>query len=129
MSQTSPRVRDLHATRRTPRGCGFPRRGRTVCYNDLEWQQVAEAARLCGKPTGRFIRDTSLGARPRVEPPLANAELIRELGRSGTALARLAAQAKATGALPEAASLDAALAQLCDLVRQTLLTLEGRAQK
>ncbi len=104
------------------------RRARTVHYSDVEWQAIQEAARLCGKAARRFVRDTSLGALPKVPPLLANAELVRELGRSGNAIARLAATARASGALPEAATLNAALAELLAIVRQLAPTRSAAAR-
>ena len=126
MSESNPPVQEPKSSSGEPRGCGLRRRRWWVGYNDAEWQQLVEAARLCGKPTRVFARDTSLGSRP-PEPLVANAELIRELGRSGTALKHLAASAKATGALPEATRLEGALTQLCDVVRRIVRILDGRA--
>jgi hypothetical protein len=94
------------------------RRGRNVYYTDAEWQVVEEAALLCGKSVRRFIRETSLGVPVRARRFLADAELIRELGKSGLALARLAATARESGALPLADNAEAALAELRALVRR-----------
>ncbi len=126
MPDSSPPVQEPQSSSGGPRGCGLKRRRSWVSFNDAEWQQLVEAARLCGKPTRVFVRDTSLGSRP-PEPLVANAELIRELGRSGTALRHLAASARATGTLPEATSLEAALTHVCDLVRRIVRILDGRA--
>ena len=98
---------------------GYPlRRIRSVLYNDAEWQAVEEAARLHGKAPRVFVREVSLGTLPPARPAFVDAPLLRELGQSGTALARLAATARASGALPQAAILDAALAELLALVRR-----------
>jgi hypothetical protein len=94
------------------------RRSRNVHYTDAEWQLVAEAARLCGKPVRRFIREASLGVPVRARRFLADAELIRELGRSGMALVRLAATARESGTLPVVNNVEAALAELRALVRR-----------
>src|SRR5260370_13608518 len=126
MPASNPPVPEPPSSARGPRGCELKRRRSWVGFKDSEWQQIVEAARLCGKPTRVFIRDVSLGSRP-PEPLVANAELIRELGRSGTALRQLAASARATGALPEATSLEAALTHVCDLVRRIVRILDGRA--
>jgi mobilization protein NikA len=127
MLENTPSVPEPQSSSLAPRGYGLKRRSFCVGYNDAEWQQLVETARLCGKPTRVFIRDISLGCRP-PEPLVANAELIRELGRSGTALKQLAASARASGALPEATSLEAALTELCDVVRQIVRILDGRTR-
>jgi hypothetical protein len=114
-----PTVLEEGGARRTVGRNGQPlRRTRSVPLTDAEYQLVDEAARLCGKPTGAFIREAALGVRLQAQPFLADAELIRELGRSGMALARLAAAAQASGAVPEALGLEAALAELRALVRR-----------
>jgi hypothetical protein len=98
---------------------GVPiRRPRLVHYTDAEWDAVKTAAQLAGKPARRFVRDASLGTLRPVPPVMANAPLIRELGRAGTALAQLATMARMSGALPHAATLEAALAELLALVRR-----------
>ncbi len=94
------------------------RRAHHVLYTDAEWAHLQEIARLCGKQRSDFIRDVSLRRRVRVKPYLADAPLIRALSDSGMALTRLAATARASGALPAAAELDAALAELRQLLRR-----------
>lgn len=94
-----------------------PRLPRKIRYTSAEWDAIVECARACGKPPAEYVRDTSLGAVPRVRHGEANAGLIRELGRIGNALTRLAATAKENGALPQAAAVDAALAELLTAVR------------
>jgi hypothetical protein len=64
------------------------------------------------------VRETSLAAAMGAQSAPEKLPLIAELGRCGTALARLAATAKATGALPQAESLEAALAELLTAVRR-----------
>src|SRR5438128_762914 len=118
MSERNAVEQERDPYRHIGRRGGPLRRARTVHYTDAEWQAVREAARLCGKAARRFVRDTSLGALPNVPPLLANADLIRELGRSGNALVRLAVTARESGALPEAATLNAALAELLAIVRR-----------
>jgi hypothetical protein len=94
------------------------RRHRSVLYTDAEWAHVQEVARLCGKTRSEFIRERSLGLRVRGKPFLANAELIRELSKNGMALARLAAMARESGALPLAADWEAALAEVRALLHR-----------
>ncbi len=108
------RVAEGRDARLSVSGHGARRRiQRTILYTSAEWEAIVERARVAGKTPHRFIRETSLGRLPR-----ARLALIRELGASGTALTRLAATARATGALPEAGSLDAALAELLTAVRR-----------
>ncbi len=109
-------VQEGREGRSSPRGGG--RRPRLVHYTDAEWDAVKTAARLAGKPARRFVRDASLGTLRPVPPVMANAPLIRELGRVGTALVHLAATAQSTGALPQAATLEAAVAELLAIVRR-----------
>lgn len=94
------------------------RRNRGLRLTDAEYQLIDEAARLCGKTTQAFMREAALGVPIKADPFLADAELIRELGRSGLALFRLAATARSSGALPEAERLEAALREVLALVRQ-----------
>src|SRR5260370_35750313 len=96
MPDSSPPVQEPQSSSGGPRGCGLKRRRSWVAFNDAGWQQLVEAARLCGRPTRVFVRDTSLGSRP-PEPLLANAALIRELERTGTALRHLAPSDTGTG--------------------------------
>ncbi len=105
------------------------RRHRSVLYTDTEWAQLQAIARLCGKTRSEFIRDVSLGRRVRAKPFLANAELVRELSKSGMTLARLAATAPKSGALPVAADWEAALAEVRALIRRIASTPDAsRAQ-
>lgn len=94
------------------------RRNRSLPLTDAEYQLIDEAARLCGKTTRAFIREAALGVPIKADPFLADAELIRELGRSALALFRLEATARSSGALPEAQSLEAALGEVLALVRR-----------
>jgi hypothetical protein len=88
-----------------------------VEYTEAQWKAVKAAAEACGKPVGRYIRETSLGALPKPLPHRADAALIRELGRCAMALVRLADAARASGALPDASTLEAGLAELLATVR------------
>jgi len=90
----------------------------TILATDAEWEAIVERARACRKPPGRFVRETALGALPKAHRSNADAALIRELGRSGTALAHLAATARETGALPAAATFETTLAELLAVVRR-----------
>lgn len=98
------------------------RRNRSLPLTDAEYQLIDEAARLCGKTTRAFIREAALGVPIKVQPFLADAELIRELARNALALARLAATARASGALPAADELDAARLEVVALIRRIAST-------
>ena len=98
-----------HRTRRVPHD---------IRYTTTEWQSISDAAEACHKTATGFVRETSLAAALGGHSAPEKLPLIAELGRCGTALARLAATAKATGALPQAAPLEAALAELLVAVRR-----------
>lgn len=91
-----------------------------------EWQAIVERAQACGKLLGPFLRETLLRALGRARPNSADMFLLRELGRAGTALAGLAATARDTGALPAAATLEAALADLVAVTRRLALARRRR---
>lgn len=94
------------------------RRPRKIRYTDAEWSLIVERARACGRPPARYVRETSLGSTPKGRQTQANASLIRELGRIGIALQRLAVTAREVSSLPQAATLDAALAEVIAVVRK-----------
>ena len=91
---------------------------RKIRYTTAEWEAITQRARLCGKPPARYVREVSLGAAPRPRTSQANAELIRELGRIGTALTQLAATARQGGVRPSADAIDATLAEILSIVRR-----------
>ena len=102
-------IRGPHRTRRVAHQVG---------YTATEWQAICDAAGACHRTGAGFVRETSLAAAMGAQSAPEKLPLIAELGRCGTALARLAATAKATGALPQAESLEAALAELLTAVRR-----------
>jgi hypothetical protein len=106
--RTSWRRRPRKRVRQSPR----------IWYTEEEYKQVAESSRLCGKPTGVFIREASLGMPLKAQSFRANAELVRELSKSGMALTHLAAIARETGTFSVADRLEKALQELRALVRQ-----------
>ena len=91
---------------------------RKIRYTTAEWQAITQRARLCGKPPARYVREVSLGAAPRPRSSEANAELIRELGRIGTALTQLAVPVRQGGSRPSADAIDATLAEILSVVRR-----------
>jgi hypothetical protein len=105
-----------------PAGHETTRRGRGlechIRYTEAEWEAIVEAARASGRTPAAFVRDASLEALPIGHSTVGNASLIRALGRCGTTLAKLATTAREIGAVPEAASLELALAELLAVVRR-----------
>lgn len=91
---------------------------RKIRYTTAEWARIVERARVCGKPPARYVREISLGSTPRTRSSQANAELIRELGRIGTALAGLARTARETGEVACADSVQRTLAEILAVVRR-----------
>lgn len=91
---------------------------RKIRFTTAEWEAIAQRARLCGKAPARYVREVSLGASPRPRSNQANAELIRELGRIGTALTQLAATARQGRAGMSADAIDSTLAEILSVVRR-----------
>src|SRR5215213_3911515 len=100
---------------------GWQRRTRVprkIRYRDDEWARVVERARACGRPAARYVREVSLGLAPTAPRDGASAELVRELGRVGNTLARLAGTLRDAGNVPQADAVQAALAELLAVVRR-----------
>jgi hypothetical protein len=130
MSESAPGVEQSQQPRQPVRRKKPPlRRNRSLPLTDAEFQLLDEAARVCGKTTRAFIREAALGVPIKVQPFLADAELIRELGRNAMALAGLAATARASAALPEANRLEAALAEVLALVGRINAAHAGAATR
>ena len=91
---------------------------RLVRFSPAEFEAVNERARSCGRPLACYLRETALGAVPKVRRTHAADELIRALGRIGNYLNQLAAVANSTGQLPHEVALAEALAELLDAVRR-----------
>lgn len=101
-----------------PNRRGEVRSVRKIRYTSGEWTTIAQRARACGKAPARYVRETSLGVVPKARGAQADAAVIRELGRIGTQLTRLASTAKERGTSPEAAALDDVLAEILSVVRR-----------
>jgi hypothetical protein len=93
------------------------RQPRKIRYTAAEWAAIVAHARACGRPPARYVREISLGALPKARPGRANDEIIRELGRIGTVLTRLATPKEANTAADQAA-IEAVLAELLAAVRR-----------
>lgn len=91
---------------------------RKIRYTTGEWTTIAQHARACGKAPARYVRETSLGIVPKVRGGHADAAVIRELGRIGTQLTRIAATARERGTGTEAPTLDSVLAEILSVVRR-----------
>jgi hypothetical protein len=91
---------------------------RKIRYTDAEWLAIISQARACGRPPARYVRETSLGVMPRASRTRVDAEVIHELGRVGTTLARLVAVARETRAVGPTEAIEAALAELLAAVRR-----------
>lgn len=118
MSETGVLVDTLGANARRVSNGAEIRRPRKIRYTDAEWSVIVERARACGRPPARYVRETSLGGALKLRQSQTNAALIRELGRIGIALQRLATTARVENSLPQAATLDAALTEVIAVVRQ-----------
>ncbi len=105
------------AGRREPRLTTL-RQPRKIRYTAAEWAAIVAHARACGRPPARYVREISLGGAPKPRPSTVNDGVIRELGRIGTALTRLAAAAKEAGAVADRTAIEAALAEVLATVRR-----------
>ena len=94
------------------------RQPRKIRYTAGEWAAIVAHARACGRPPARYVREISLGGVPKPRPGRANDEVIRELGRIGTVLTRLAAAAKEAGTAADQTAIEAVLADLLAAVRR-----------
>jgi hypothetical protein len=107
------------AARRVPR----PSRPKRIEHSMVrftadEFALIRERARECGKPPARYIRETALGAVPRVRRSAANAAVIRELARIGNALTQLAAVARGSNTPADTAAIEAALGEVLETIRR-----------
>lgn len=89
-----------------------------VRFTRDEFRAVTDRARECGLPPARFIREAALGAVPKARRTPANAELIRQLARIGTALRQLAAGGRDRDDALTSDALSGALAELLDTIRR-----------
>ena len=91
-------------------------RPKLIRYTHAELQEVTERARLRGRPVACYIRESSLGASPRVRRTELNDSLIRALARVADQLTRLAAAADATG-LQDAPAFAQTVPDVLELIR------------
>ena len=82
-----------------------------------ELAAVLARARAAGRPVACYIRESSIGATPRVRRSELNDALVRELERTTTRLFKLAEQARLLS-LADAAELEAAAEALLSIIRR-----------
>jgi hypothetical protein len=102
------RVRPTQAQRRT---CP-----KLIRFSAAELEEVTTRARICGRPVACYIREVSLGRRPKGTNAIMSNTVIRELARVATRLRGLGLVA-AERDLPEAAEFDAALQEVLQFIR------------
>jgi len=90
---------------------------KNVRFTPSELERVVDQARTAGRPVACYIREASLGARPRRKDGTASANVIHYLARLGTRLRAVARTATETGH-PNAADFDEALSELLETIRQ-----------
>src|SRR6266705_5696158 len=88
-----------------------------IRFTPSELERVLDQAQASGRPVACFIREASLGSRPRMKNGSVGDTVIHHLARLGTRLRALARTATEQN-LPAAADFDAALSDLLDTIRQ-----------
>jgi hypothetical protein len=88
-----------------------------IRFTPSELERVLDQAQASGRPVACFIREASLGSRPRMKNGSAGDAIVHQLARLGTRLRVLARTATEQG-LPNATDFDAALSDLLETIRQ-----------
>ena len=88
-----------------------------IRFTPSELERVLDQAQASGRPVACFIREASLGSRPRMKNGSVGDTVIHHLARLGTRL-RTLARAATEQNLPAAADFDAALSELLETIRQ-----------
>ena len=88
-----------------------------IRFTPSELERLVDLAKVSGKPVASFIREASLGSRPRMKNGTVGDTLIHQLARLGTRL-RTLARAAAERDLPNATEFDAVLSDLIETIRQ-----------
>ena len=83
-----------------------------------ERRRIREHARACGKGTSTYMREASLGLKPRVRPRRLEQQAVYQLGRLGNNLNQLARAANATGQFEESRRLQEILDELLETIRR-----------
>lgn len=87
-----------------------------IRFTAAELQIVVDRARGCGRPVACYIREVSLGGKPRIAAASLAPTMIRDLARVATHLQRLRSVANER-ALPETESFGAAVDDVMNLIR------------
>ncbi len=88
-----------------------------IRFTPSELERIVDQAQSTGRPVACYIREASLGSRPRMKNGTVGDTVIHHLARLGTRLRSLARTATEHN-LPAAADFDAALAELLETIRQ-----------
>lgn len=88
-----------------------------VRFTPAELEEVTTRARICGRPVACYIREVSLGRRPKGANAIMSSSVLRELARVATRLRGLGLAA-AERDLPEAAEFDVALQEVLQFIRR-----------
>ena len=88
-----------------------------IRFTPSELERVVDQAQASGRPVACFIREASLGSRPRMKNGTVGDTLVHQLARLGTRLRAIARTATEKN-LPNAADFDAALTELLETIRQ-----------
>lgn len=115
-------LHDRGVSKAPERGFGGPPALRRTCtklvrFTPAELEDVTTRARICGRPVACYIREVSLGRRPRGTNAIMSSSVIRELAGVATRLRGLGLVA-AERDLPEAAEFDAALEEVLQFIRR-----------
>lgn len=89
-------------------------------FTPAELEEVTTRARICGRPVACYIREVSLGRRPRRTNAIMSSSVIRELAGVATGLRGLGLVA-AERDLPEAAEFDATLEEVLQFIRRVVV--------
>ena len=88
-----------------------------IRFTPSELERVVDQAQASGRPVACFIREASLGSRPRMKNGSVGDTVVHQLARLGTRLRAIARTATAQN-LPAAPDFDAALSELLETIRQ-----------
>src|SRR5881398_1721933 len=88
-----------------------------IRFTPSELERIVDQAQATGRPVACYIREASLGSRPRMKNGTVGDTVIHHLARLGTRLRALARTATEQN-LPAAADFDAALFELLETIRQ-----------
>jgi hypothetical protein len=94
------------------------RQPKKIRYTSAEWSVIVDRARRCGRSPARYVRESSLGAAPKVRRGREHDDMVHELGRIGTTLARLTAEPQEKRDNGRAPSFEAVLNELLAIVRR-----------